>query len=169
MRNRLYFVLPDVHSAREIEKELLLAHVEDRNMHFLAKRGTNLKGLPEATVTQKTDLMHGMGIGLITGAAAGASLGVWLVYHPVFTGLGLGMVLLGGVGGALFGVWVTSMIAISTPNSHLRNFDRTLEQGHVLLMLDLPPKRIEEIRQMILSRHHDAEDHGVEPTIPAFP
>ena len=64
MRNRLYFVLPDVASASEIEKELLLAHVEDRHMHFLAKRGTDLKGLPEASVTQKTDLMHGMGIGL---------------------------------------------------------------------------------------------------------
>ena len=138
-------------------------------MHFLAKRGTDLKGLPEASVTQKTDLMHGMGIGLITGAAAGASLGVWLVYHPVVTGLGLGMVLLGGLGGALFGVWAASMIAVSTPNSHLQNFERTLEQGHILLMLDLAPKRIDEIRRMILSRHATAEDHGVEPTIPAFP
>ena len=169
MRNRLYFVLPDVASASEIEKELLLAHVEDRHMHFLAKRGTDLKGLPEASVTQKTDLMHGMGIGMITGAAAGASLGVWLVYHPVVTGMGLGMILLGGLGGALFGVWAASMIAVSTPNSHLLNFDRTLAEGHVLLMLDLAPKRIDEIRRMILSRHPNAEDHGVEPTIPAFP
>jgi hypothetical protein len=41
-RMRLYFMLPDVASATATCNELLLARIEDRRMHFLAKRGTNL-------------------------------------------------------------------------------------------------------------------------------
>jgi hypothetical protein len=40
MRRRLYFVLPDVDSARRTADDLLLARVEDRHMRFLARRGT---------------------------------------------------------------------------------------------------------------------------------
>src|SRR5438552_2571485 len=36
MRRRLYFLLPDVESARHTADDLLLARVEDRHMHFLA-------------------------------------------------------------------------------------------------------------------------------------
>jgi hypothetical protein len=45
MRRRLYFVLPDLESARRTADDLLLARVEDRHMHFLARRGTDLSGL----------------------------------------------------------------------------------------------------------------------------
>ena len=49
MTHRLYFVLPDVASARQLADDLLLARVEDRRMHFLAKRGTELGALHEAS------------------------------------------------------------------------------------------------------------------------
>ena len=55
MTHRLYFVLPDVASARQLADDLLLARVEDRRMHFLAKRGTELGALHEASHFQKTD------------------------------------------------------------------------------------------------------------------
>ena len=42
MRRRLYFLLPDLGSAIRTANDLLLARVEDRSMHFLAKRGMSL-------------------------------------------------------------------------------------------------------------------------------
>ncbi len=45
MTHRLFFVLPDVTSARQMADDLLLARVEDRRMHFLAKRDTDLGAL----------------------------------------------------------------------------------------------------------------------------
>src|SRR5213079_2392246 len=61
MRRRLYFLLPDVESARHTADDLLLARVEDRHMHFLARRGTDLGELHEASYLFKTDLLHDAG------------------------------------------------------------------------------------------------------------
>jgi hypothetical protein len=52
MNRRLYFVLPDVDIALEVERDLLLARVNDSLMHFMGKRGTDMKDLPEATALQ---------------------------------------------------------------------------------------------------------------------
>ena len=38
MRKRLYYMLPDIHSARQMLDEMLLMRVEERHIHFLAKR-----------------------------------------------------------------------------------------------------------------------------------
>ena len=72
MRRRLYFLLPDVESARRTADDLLLARVEDRHMHFLARRGTDLAELHEAGYLIKTDFLHGAGVGLGLGAQAGS-------------------------------------------------------------------------------------------------
>lgn len=76
MRRRLYFLLPDVKSAHEMFRDLLLARVEERHIHFLAREGTALGDLPEATPLQKSDAIHGLGVGLIVGGATGAAAGV---------------------------------------------------------------------------------------------
>jgi len=67
MRRRLYFVLPDLGSAIRTSNDLLLARIEDRYMHFLAKRGTSLGELNEANVFQKSDLRHSMQLGFMFG------------------------------------------------------------------------------------------------------
>ena len=58
MRRRLYWLLPDVESARRTADDLLLAKVDDRHMHFLARPGLALGSLHEASVLQKTDVRH---------------------------------------------------------------------------------------------------------------
>src|SRR5919204_159530 len=82
MKRRLYFLLPDVESATRTANDLLLARVEDRRMHFLAKRGTDLGELHEASYLIKTDLMRGAGLGLFFGALGGVILGYMIVNHP---------------------------------------------------------------------------------------
>ncbi len=63
MRRRLYFLLPDVDSARRTADDLLLARIEDRHMNVLARRGTDLGELREAGYALKSDLLHGAGVG----------------------------------------------------------------------------------------------------------
>src|SRR6185503_1822876 len=72
MRRRLYFVLPDVESAKHTADDLLLARVEDRHMRFLSKRGTVLEPLHEAGYLDKTDAVHGAVVGLTLGGLLGA-------------------------------------------------------------------------------------------------
>jgi hypothetical protein len=168
MRRRLYFVLPNKASADTIERELLLAHIDDHHIHFLAT--VDLEGLPNASLLQRSDLLHGMALGVLFGALTGAAGGLLLYFYPnVDNQLGTGVILVLAVIGALFGSWAASLIAVSVPNSRLRAFDKDINAGHILLMVDVPKERVDEITALIKSHHPEAEIRGVDTRIPAFP
>jgi len=170
MRRRLYFLLPDTGSARQVVNDLLLTRVEERHMHFMAKDGIPLDGLHEASILQKSDIVHGAESGLVVGGIAGVIAGlVVLAFPPTGTALNLVTVLLTAILGAAFGVWVSSMIASSVPNLRLRPFEKAIERGQILLMVDVPAGRVAEVREMLGQRHPEAAAGGQEPTIPAFP
>ena len=75
MNRRLYFILPDVPTSKNVEKDLLLARVEDRRMHFLARRDIELGDLPQASILQKSDATHGAFVGLLGGGVTGVIIG----------------------------------------------------------------------------------------------
>jgi hypothetical protein len=170
MRRRLYFVLPDLDSAIRIANDLLLERIEDRHMHFLAKRGMSLGKLHEANYLQKSDFRHSLQIGFMLGGCAGLLIGIYVyVTPPEGVNLQLVTILIATAIGALFGAWAASMIGISTPNTALKRFDAEIKEGRVLLMLDIPKNRVREFQGMVHRKYPEAGDHGVEPTMPAFP
>ena len=170
MRRRLYFVLPDLASTIQTANDLLLARVEDRYMHFLARRGMSLGALHEANYFQKSDLRHSMQLGFMFGGCGGFLVGLYIYLTPA-EGMNLQLVtiLIATVVGAMFGAWAASMIGISTPNTALKRFEKEIAEGHILLMVDVPKDRVAEIQALVHSRHPEASDHGIEPTMPAFP
>jgi hypothetical protein len=170
MRRRLYFMLPDVESARTMLNEMLLARIECRHIHFLSRRDTLPPDLPAANVLQKTDIVHGAQVGLVIGAVVGAAAGGLLVlFPPEGVTLKLMAVLLLALGGALFGVWASSLVASAVPNSRLKMFQADMDAGKVLMMVDVPMRRVQEICELVARRHPEAASGGFEPTIPAFP
>lgn len=169
MRRRLYFLLPDLASARKTADDLLLARLEDRHMHFLARRGTDLGELHEASYLQKTDLLHGAGVGLALGAGAGLLLGGAIVFFPPVGSPQVGTVLVTTVIGALLGAWMSSMAAAAVPNSRLKQFQEEIARGKILLMLDVPFARVEAVRDLLRARHPEAVPGGQETRFPAFP
>ena len=170
MRRRLYFLLPDLGSAIQTANDLLLARVEDAAMHFLARRGMSLGKLREASYLQKSDAVHGAEVGFALGGLGGFLIGVYIYLTPPDgVSLQLVTVLIGTVVGAVFGAWAASLVAMSVPNSRLKAFHGEIESGKILLMVDVPPSRIDEIQELVHRRHPEATDHGIEPTLPAFP
>jgi hypothetical protein len=61
------------------------------------------------------------------------------------------------------------MAAVAVPNSRLKSFQREIERGSVLLMVDVPYARIDEVRGIVLARHPEATSAGLETRYPAFP
>jgi hypothetical protein len=170
MKLRMYVTLPDLASAKKLADDLLLARVEDRNMHFLARRGTDLGDLHEASFLQKTDTVHGAFVGMVLGGAMGVVIGLALVHFPPGgMSLQLVAVLVAALVGAGLGMWVAAMLGLQVPNSRLRNFEEDIGAGKILLMLDVPAGRYEEVRRIIARTHPEAVDRGSEPTVPAFP
>jgi len=157
-------------SAKQIVNDLLLARIEDRHMHFHAKDGVSLDGLHQANLFQTSDIVHGAESGLVVGGVAGVMAGIAvMLFPPTGVSMQLVTVLISAVLGSVFGVWVSSMIASSIPNSRLREFERDIDAGKILLMVDVPASRVGEIRELFAKRHPEAYGGNQEATIPAFP
>jgi hypothetical protein len=157
-------------SARRVVDDLLLARIEARRIHVLARRGIDLADLPEASVLQKTDVIHGAQVGAALGALAGAIGGILLVmFPPAGLSMQLVAVLVAAVLGALFGVWASSLAGASVPNSKLKQFQPWIDEGRLLVMVDVPFHQCDRITELVTSRHPEAISGGTEPTIPAFP
>lgn len=166
---RIYFLVPNIDITKRIVEELLLARIEERHIHVLAKRGTPLEGLPEATFLEKTDFVPALEQGLAIGGLTGMVAGLVALAIPGGPVLGGGAVLVSSLAGAGIGAWISSMVGISIGNRRIQQFESAMEKGEFLMMIDVPKDRVEEIEAVIRKHHPEVECEGTEPHIPAFP
>jgi len=61
------------------------------------------------------------------------------------------------------------MVGMITTNTELKPYIKHIEKGKLLLIVDVPKHRVEEIEKMIDKVDPDARFKGEEPTIPTFP
>ena len=171
MRRRIYWLLPDLASARRTMDDLLLARISEAHIHFVASEDADMSGLHAANILQTSDVIRAAQAGLVIGGAVGAVLGVIVaLFFPIVgTSPQWGMVAVLALVGAGFGAWASSMIGVSTPNDRLKRFEPAIKQGQILLMADVPHSRVEEIETRLQALHPEAHLEGVEPNIPAFP
>jgi hypothetical protein len=167
---RIYFLLPTVASARAIVDELLLARIEERHIHVVAREDTPLEDLPAAKVAQSSDLVPALQRGAAAGGLSGLLAGLLAVsFPPAGLVLGGGAVLGLTLFGAGFGAWMSSMVGVGLPSSRLTQFEGAIARGELLMMIDVPRDRVEEIEALVTRHHPEAELEGLEPNIPEFP
>lgn len=167
---RIYFIVPDRDMARAIVNELLVARVEERHIHILAKRGTDLQELPEASILQKSDFVPAVQRGLALGGAVGTLAGlVGIAVAPAAAVIAGGVILASSLAGAGVGAWISGMVGLNVGNTRHKQFEDAIEHGALLMMIDVPVSRVEEVEDLIKSHHPEAELEGTEPRIPAFP
>ena len=171
MHRRIYWLLPDLASARRTMDDLLLARVTESQIHFVAREGADMSGLHAANLLQTSDVVRSAQAGLVIGGAVGAVLGVVAaMFFPIVgDSPQWGMIAVLSIVGAGIGAWASSMIGVSTPNNRLKRFEPAIEQGQILLMVDVARSRVEEIEARLEALHPEAHLEGVEPNIPAFP
>jgi len=167
---RLYFTLPDLNTTHTVVNELLLQRVEERHIHVVAKDGTPLGDLPEANLLQKSDFIPAMERGLAMGGITGILAGIAAVtLPPAGLVLGGGAILGSGLVGAGLGSWIAGMIGMDVSNSQITKFESAIQDGEILMMVDVPKNRVEEIEALVHSHHPEADMGGTDPRIPAFP
>ncbi len=196
MRRRIYWLLPDLASARRTMNDLLLARIEVSHIHFVARENADTTGLHVANVLQSSDVLRSAQLGLVVGGVTGAAAGmVAAMFFPIAGESGLaalravsdlpqwgaadllaafdspqwGMAGILALAGGVLGAWSASMIGVSTPSHRLQRFEGAIEQGQLLLMVDVPRSRVAEIEALLESAHPEAHFEGVEPDVPAFP
>jgi len=170
MMRRIYFLVPDIAITKRIVDELLMARIEERHIHVIAKRGTPLEDLPEASLLQKSDFIPAVERGLAIGGTTGMLAGLVAIALPATAPVIAGGVLLATtLGGAGVGAWLGGMVGMNVGNTRTKQFEDAIEAGHFLVLADVPPNRVEEIEACVKQHLPTVEIEGTEPRIPAFP
>ena len=167
---RIYFLVPSVASAKAIVDELLLARIEERRIHIVAREGTPLEDLPEAGVVQRSDLVPALEKGVAAGGLSGLLAGALAVsFPPAGLVLGGGALLGLTLFGAGFGAWMSAMVGIGLPSGRLQRFEAAIDAGQLLLMIDVARDRVQATEALVRRHHPEAELEGTEPNMPLFP
>jgi hypothetical protein len=167
---RIYFLVPDIATTKKVVDELLLARIEERHIHVLAKRGTPLEDLPEANLLQKSDFIPAVEQGLALGGSTGMLAGlVAVALPPASTVIAGGVLLATTIAGAGVGAWLSGMVGMSVGNRRTKEFEDAIEEGELLVMADVLSERVGEIEEKIAQHLPTVEIEGTEPKIPAFP
>ena len=167
MIRRLYYLFPDVDHAGQAVSHLLLKRINFKNMHVVAREDIPLGDLPEASIFLTKDIRHSIVVGLIGGAlvGVGAGIAIHIVLEIEWGGVMIGAILIG----ALLGAWASSMIGMMIPNKDLDKFQTSIENGDLLLVLDVHKNRVDEIEASMKELHPEARFEGMEPKVPSFP
>jgi len=162
---RIYFLAPNIEVTEKIVKELRVKKIKDQHIHILAKRGTPLEDILEAGVSIKTDfipaLERGIALGGTTGMLAGV-VGLSFSGFVIAGGALLGAIFAGATIGALTG----GLSGMNSSNTRYKKFEEAIEQGRLLVLLDIPKNQIDEIIKAITKHHPDAEFAGIQPVMP---
>jgi hypothetical protein len=167
---RIYFLVPNIDVTRRIVDELLLSRIEEKHIHVIAKRGTQLEELPEANLLQKSDFVPAVQQGLALGGSTGALAGlVAVALPPASTVIAGGVLLASALAGAGVGAWVSGMVGMSVGNRRIKEFEEAIEAGHFLILADVPADRVDEIETRVRQHIPEVEVESTEPRVPAFP
>ena len=85
MKRRIYWLMPDLASARRTMRDLLQARVEAAHIHFAGPQDIDMSGLHAANIWQTSDVVQAAQWGMVVGAAVGsiAGLGAALLFPVV--------------------------------------------------------------------------------------
>jgi hypothetical protein len=166
MKRRLYLLVPDREAGKKVVDELLLAHVEWKHIHVIAKRGTPLEDLPEASHWQKSDIVPALQRAIPVGGATGLLCGlVGLALEPHLVIAGGGILLATSLAGVGVGAYLGGMVGLNVGNTRHRAFEQAIERGELLVIADVPRDRVEEISERIRKAHPQAEIKGTDPRV----
>ena len=151
---RLYITFPDLIHTQRAVNSLLLKRVDIQHLGVIAKEGAPLGDLPQAPLSVRSDIRHSLIIGVLIGGLLGVGAGLFL-HSQLNIGL-TGYMILTTLIGAVFGAWAASMIGMIAPNSELLPFSADIEKGKLLLIVDVPIARVDEIKAIMGTRHPEA-------------
>lgn len=159
MTTRLYFLVADEPSAEKITQAVGAQNIKEENIYAVAKEDKYplKEGIPEAGFLQQSDLVNSAKRGATIGGTVGMFAGLTAV---ALTPMGLiaagGAVLGASMAGATAGTWTSTMIGVSVPNSDLSEFQDAIDEGQIMMLVDVEDDLAEFIKKQVLSTYPEA-------------
>lgn len=161
---RIYFLVPSAATARRIVGELRDARIDEEHIHVMGKEGRPVEDLPQAGLFEASDVVPAVQRGVLLGGLTGLLAGLVVVaFPPARLALGAGAVAALAVIGSGFGAWFSGMIGADVPSPRLKRFRKALQRGELLMLVDVPDERVDEVERLVRAHHRSARIEGVEP------
>lgn len=111
--------------------------IDGQHVSLVARGDINKNELPDSLLNVAMDFAPSVKRGASYGAATGLAIGIIVAFIPA-VGISISAIELicFVVGGALVGMWSSSMIGASVPNKLRRKFKNEIEAGHTLVVID---------------------------------
>ncbi|MDO8861612.1 DUF1269 domain-containing protein [Haliea sp. E1-2-M8] len=166
---RLCFLSPDLEHARQVVADLRNNGIAEEHIYALARHGVDMEDLPDAG-PEADDFLAGYERGLALGGSAGALAGLTaLAFPPAGIVIGGGFVLLTGLFGAGIGGLLTSMAGAAFPSSRLQEFEQAIEDGNILIMVDVPASEVDVFETLIRGLDPEVSVEGIAPPAKLVP
>lgn len=160
--SKLYFVVPSASLAEQIVSDLKQHGAVDEDIGVLGSSEALVEDLPDADVTETSDIKPALKQGAAIGGATGLLAGLAATVVPGGFAVG-GAALLGmALGGSAFGAWASSLIGISVPNREVEEFQKAIERGEVLMIVNTESVSRDRARQIVSGRHPEVVYGGQE-------
>lgn len=151
--SKLYFLVPELPLAEAIVHELKGLGLTDEDIGIIGKQSTLPDTLPEADISETSDVKPALKQGAAIGGAAGLLAGLAAAVVPGGFAVGGAALLAMTVGGGAFGAWASSLIGISVPNREVDSFERAIEAGELLMIVDPGEIERDRIKAVVADRH----------------
>jgi ABC-type uncharacterized transport system permease subunit len=154
MRPQLTFLLPDIDTANQASQALLLARVDNKNIWFLAKPGTNLGKLQAANVLESSNVTHEDGIDILIGASIGLLIGLYVHYFQpwVTESIQVNWIVLTVmlmIFGAAISAIGASIFGTNLFNNNFKKYKSKIDKGAILMIVSAPFQRSNEIATIV--------------------
>lgn len=166
---RLCFLSPDVVHAQKVVQDFRNNGVEERHIYVIAGPDTPLMDLPDGG-PDDDDFLPAFERGVGIGGAAGLLFGLAaMAFPPAGFVIGGGAVLLIGMMSASLGGLLTGIAGAAFPSTRLRAFEQAIQSGKILVMVDVPKKRVVHFNNLIQQLDPAVVIEGFEPPAPLIP
>jgi hypothetical protein len=166
MLRRIFFLLADEAQGSALVADLGSAGIGREHLHAVTGGGRLLQQFPLATARQQRNSVWQLQRWLWTGNLALfvlAALGLALALYTGHT-----LAALAAVAVMIAAVAAGVVFVYHMPETHLGELNIALKHGDIVLMVDVPKRRANEIAQLVRQRHPEAEASGIGWTIPAL-
>jgi hypothetical protein len=162
---RLYYLTRDIDSVDAISDRLHKAGISDWNFHVLSKNKSELHKhhLHSTNPWHELDIVRGGERGVLMGLMVGFLVLATLAFvfnialHWMIAVSILALI-------TLFGTWVGGMIGLSTENYKIRKFHDKIDQGYMLLMVDVARDQAEAFA-FIINQYATVHAAGEDSTV----
>lgn len=157
---RLFFLVPELQMARDIVHELENIGIRESDIHIVGKNQQALQRahVPRANIWQTSDLVPALKRGALIGVVLSVAIYVLIKLivpaHVEIHSLAVAIIALFGV---IFGLWASSLIGIGIKHPVIVKYEKYLQRGHYLMMVDSPDEREKELTFRVTKHHPGAK------------